>query len=180
MDLPVFKKGYGEATLLGLATKLRNTAYQFGTPRQLLFGDVIAAVLRKKLENSAWQALPSYSGLSQDKWLLALQKDSFIKELWPAQHLMGKANVLKGKSAIVQMPTSAGKTKATELILRSAFLADRVSLAIIIAPFRALCHEIKNSLVEAFHNEPTIVDELSDVLQTDFKITEFLGHQQIL
>lgn len=101
-----FKKGYGEATLLGLATKLRNTAYQFGTPRQLLFGDVIAAVLRKKLENSAWQALPSYSGLSQDKWLLALQKDSFIKELWPAQHLMGKANVLKGKSAIVQMPTS--------------------------------------------------------------------------
>ena len=144
-----FKKGYGEATLLGLATKLRNTAYQFGTPRQLLFGDVIAAVLRKKLENSAWQALPSYSGLSQDKWLLAL-------------------------------PTSAGKTKATELILRSAFLADRVSLAIIIAPFRALCHEIKNSLVEAFHNEPTIVDELSDVLQTDFKITEFLGHQQIL
>lgn len=175
-----FKKGYGEATLLGLATKLRNTAYQFGTPRQLLFGDVIAAVLRKKLENSAWQALPSYSGLSQDKWLLALQKDSFIKELWPAQHLMGKANVLKGKSAIVQMPTSAGKTKATELILRSAFLADRVSLAIIIAPFRALCHEIKNSLVEAFHNEPTIVDELSDVLQTDFKITEFLGHQQIL
>jgi POLQ-like helicase len=175
-----FKKGYGEATLLGLATKLRNTAYQFGTPRQLLFGDVIAAVLRKKLENSAWQALPSYSGLSQDKWLLALQKDSSIKELWPAQHLMGKANVLKGKSAIVQMPTSAGKTKATELILRSAFLADRVSLAIIIAPFRALCHEIKNSLVEAFHNEPTIVDELSDVLQTDFKITEFLGHQQIL
>lgn len=59
-------------------------------------------------------------------------------------------------------------------------MADRVSLAIIIAPFRALCHEIKNSLVEAFHNEPTIVDELSDVLQTDFKITEFLGHQQIL
>lgn len=42
-----FKKGYGEATLLGLATKLRNTAYQFGTPRQLLFGDVIAAVLKK-------------------------------------------------------------------------------------------------------------------------------------
>ena len=78
------------------------------------------------------------------------------------------------------MPTSAGKTKATELILRSAFLADRVSLAIIIAPFRALCHEIKNSLVEAFHNETTKVDELSDVLQTDFEIAEFLGHQQIL
>lgn len=178
--LQFFKDGNGEENLLDLATKLRDAVYEFGTPRQLLFGDVIAAVLRKKLENSAWKALPSYSGLPRDKWLHALQKDSFIKELWPAQHLLGQADVLKGESAIVQMPTSAGKTKATELILRSAFLAERVSLAIIIAPFRALCHEIKNSLVEAFHNEPTKVDELSDALQTDFEIAELLGHQQIL
>ncbi|HHV69250.1 MAG TPA: DEAD/DEAH box helicase [Ochrobactrum intermedium] len=178
--LQFFEDGNGEENLLDLATKLRTAVYEFGTPRQLLFGDVIAAVLRKKLENSAWKALPSYSGLPRDKWLHALQKDSFIKELWPAQHLLGKADVLKGESAIVQMPTSAGKTKATELILRSAFLAERVSLAIIIAPFRALCHEIKNSLVEAFHNEPTKVDELSDALQTDFEIAELLGHQQIL
>jgi superfamily II DNA/RNA helicase len=178
--LQFFEDGNGEENLLDLATKLRDAVYEFGTPRQLLLGDVIAAVLRKKLENSAWKALPSYSGLPRDKWLHALQKDSFIKELWPAQHLLGKADVLKGESAIVQMPTSAGKTKATELILRSAFLAERVSLAIIIAPFRALCHEIKNSLVEAFHNEPTKVDELSDALQTDFEIAELLGHQQIL
>lgn len=178
--LQFFEDGNGEENLLDLATKLRDAVYEFGTPRQLLFGDVIAAVLRKKLENSAWKSLPSYSGLPRDKWLHALQKDSFIKELWPAQHLLGKADVLKGESAIVQMPTSAGKTKATELILRSAFLAERVSLAIIIAPFRALCHEIKNSLVEAFHNEPTKVDELSDALQTDFEIAELLRHQQIL
>lgn len=178
--LQFFADGNGEENLLDLATKLRDAVYEFGTPRQLLFGDVIAAVLRKKLENSAWKALPSYSGLPRDKWLHALQKDSFIKELWPAQHLLGQADVLKGESAIVQMPTSAGKTKATELILRSAFLAERVSLAIIIAPFRALCHEIKNSLVEAFHNETTQVDELSDALQTDFEIAELLGHLQIL
>ena len=175
-----FGDGNGEDNLLDLATKLRDAVYELGTPRQLLFGDVIAAVLRKKVENSAWKALPSYSGLPRDKWLHALQKESFIKELWPAQHLLGQADVLKGESAIVQMPTSAGKTRATELILRSAFLAERVSLAIIIAPFRALCHEIKNSLVEAFHNEPTKVDELSDALQTDFEIAELLGHQQIL
>ncbi len=178
--LQFFEDGNGEEKLLDLAKKLREAVYKFGTPRQLLFGDVIAAILRKKLENSAWKALPLYSGLPRDKWLHALQKDSFIKELWPAQHLLGKADVLKGESAIVQMPTSAGKTKATELILRSAFLAERVSLAIIIAPFRALCHEIKNSLVEAFHNETTKVDELSDTLQTDFEIAQLLGHQQIL
>ncbi len=175
-----FKDGNGDDNLLDLATKLRDAVYEFGTPRQLLFGDVIAAVLRKKLENSTWKALPLYSELPRDKWLHALQKKSFIKELWPAQHLLGRAGVLRGKSAIVQMPTSAGKTKATELILRSAFLADRVSLAIIIAPFRALCHEIKNSLVEAFRNESTEINELSDALQTDFEIAEIPGHQQIL
>jgi len=115
--LQFFDDGSGEENLIDLATKLRDAVYEFGTPRQLLLGDVIAAVLRKKLENSTWKALPSYSGLPRDKWLYALQNDSFIKELWPAQHLLGKADVLKGKSAIVQMPTSAGKTKATELIL---------------------------------------------------------------
>lgn len=172
--------GTGEDKLLDLITVLRVSVYEYGTPRQLLLGDIAAALIRKKIINSCWNALPLYSGLSRDKWRPAIGKSSFIKELWPAQHLLGRADILKGKSAIVQMPTSAGKTKATELILRSAFLAGRVSLAIIIAPFRALCHEIKNSLVEAFHDEPTMVDELSDALQTDFEIAELLGHQQIL
>lgn len=173
-------EGNGEERLVDLARKLRTAVYDFGTPRQLLFGDVIGAVLRKKLDNSSWKALPLYSGLNRDKWLSVLQKETFIKEFWPAQHLLGEAGVLRGESAIVQMPTSAGKTKATELILRSAFLAGRVSLAIIIAPFRALCHEIKNSLAEAFLNETVRVDELSDTPQNDFEATEFLGHQQIL
>ena len=178
--LQFFKDGTGEENLIDLATKLKDAVYEFGTPRQLLFGDMIAAVLRKKLQNSSWKALPLYSGLPCDKWLHALQKGKFIKELWPAQHLLGKAGVFKGESAIVQMPTSAGKTKATELILRSALLAERVKLAIIIAPFRALCHEIKNSLVNAFRNETTKVDELTDALQTDFDPTELLKRQQVL
>lgn len=175
-----FNDGTGEDNLLDLAKKLRCAVYEFGTPRQLLFGDVIAAILRKKLYNSTWKALPSYSGLSIDLWQDILKKETFIKELWPAQHLLGEYGVFKGKSAIVQMPTSAGKTKAIEIILRSAFLANRTSLAIIIAPFRALCHEIKNSLVEAFYNEPFKVDEFSDVLQTDFEISELLRNKQII
>ncbi len=178
--LQFYKDGTGENNLLELANELRKLAYEAGTPRQLLFGDVITAVLRKKIQNSSWKSLPLYSDLPKSKWFYVLQKKSFIKELWPAQHLLGQANVLKGESAIVQMPTSAGKTKAIELIIRSGFLAERTTLAIIIAPFRALCHEIKSNLVSAFHNESTKIDELSDVLQTDFDIAELLGHQQIL
>jgi len=178
--LQFFENGTGEENLNDLATELRTTVYESGTPRHLLFGDIIATVLKEKLQNSTWKALPLYSGLPKYRWLDALQKESFIKELWPAQHLLGKADVLKGKSAIVQMPTSAGKTKATELVIRSAFLSERTLLAIIIAPFRALCHEIKNSLVSAFRNESVNVDELSDALQTDFEIGKLIGHKQIL
>ncbi|MCX5644032.1 MAG: DEAD/DEAH box helicase [Phycisphaerae bacterium] len=174
-----FKNGTGGDSLIDLGKTLRATVYECGTPRQLLFGDVIAAILRKKLHNSSWHALPLYSALPKSKWLPALQKESFIKELWPAQHLLGQADVLKGQSAIVQMPTSAGKTKATELVIRSAFLAERTSLAIIVAPFRSLCHEIKHSLIAAFHDESIKVDELSDVVQKDFVTDELLGHQQI-
>lgn len=119
--LKFFGNGTGEENLVDLATKLRAAVYASGTPRQLLFGDVIAAVLNRKLKNSSWKALPFYSGLSKDKWLNALQKDSFIKELWPAQHLIGQADVLKGESAIVQMPTSAGKPRRPSFYSEAPF-----------------------------------------------------------
>jgi hypothetical protein len=175
-----FTDGSGIDSLFNLTAELRKVTYEYGTPRQLLLGDVIAAIIKKKYLNSSWYALPLYSDLSQSQWLPVLQKDSFIKELWSAQHLLGQKGVLRGKSAVVQMPTSAGKTKATELIIRSAFLADRTSLAVIVAPFRALCHEIKNSLISAFLNESINVDELSDALQNDIDISELFNSRQIL
>lgn len=201
--LDFFEDGSGEEALTGLAQQLRSKVYDIGSPRQLLLGDIIAAILNKKIQNSCWTSLPKYSELSAEKWSSAIKKKTFIKELWPAQHLLGQKEVLKGKSAIVQMPTSAGKTKAIELILRSAFLADRVYLAVIVAPFRALCHEIKNNLTEAFRNEPVKIDEFSDVLQMDvltidpadippipdellkallanFDMADFEGHKQVI
>ena len=171
-----YKEASHEHELINSVVKLRNEVYINGTPRQLLLGDLIAAIVKKKLENSAWKNLPLYSGVSKEKWQPILQKNSFIKEFWPAQHLLGKAGILKGKSAVIQMPTSAGKTKSTELIIRSAFLSGRAT----VAPFRALCNEIKNTLADAFYNEPIKIDELSDTLQIDFKFSDLLGHQQIL
>lgn len=178
--LQFLKEGKEEENLLASAKKLRKIIYESGTPKHLLFCDIILSIIIKKIENSTWKTLPLYSALPYEVWFNTLQKETFIRELWPAQHLLGKSDIFKGQSAIIQMPTSAGKTKAIELILRSAFLAKRVTLAIIIAPFRALCHEIRDSLFEAFYNEHVHIDELSDILQTDFKITSFLGHQQVL
>jgi len=174
----LFKAFYREGSskeLLQLIDDLRKKVYADGTDEQLLIGDIIAAITRKKIENASIYILSGYTDIDLSNWKSALTKETFIREFWPAQHLLGKTGVLRGQSAIVQMPTSAGKTKSTELILRSAFLSNRTNLAIIIAPFRALCHEITDSLKEAFKDESIGVDILSDVLQSDFDFNDLLG-----
>jgi len=168
-----FNSGNGKDSLLRWIVSLRERVYNNGSARQLLFADVISAVVRKRIENSTWACLPRYTNLPIEQWREALRKRTFIRELWPAQHLLGMHGVFRGRSAIVQMPTSAGKTKATEIILRSAFASRRTSFAIIVAPFRALCHEIKNSLIGAFRGENINVNELPDVLQKDYLTLDF-------
>lgn len=176
-----YANGTGDVELFQSIQELRNVVYSTGTPRQLLFADIIGAITRKKYQNSTWFCLPLYSDLTVDQWREVLRKPSFsIKELWPAQHLLGQHGVFRGKSAIVQMPTSAGKTKATEIIIRSAFMSDRTSLAVIVAPFRALCHEIRESLIKGFRSESVFINELSDVLQPDYSVERFLGRKQVL
>jgi len=173
--------GTGDVELFQSIQELRDVVYSTGTPRQLLFADIIGAITRKKHQNSTWSCLPLYSDLTIDQWRDVLRKPSFsIKELWPAQHLLGQHGVFRGKSAIVQMPTSAGKTKATEIIIRSAFISGRTSLAVIVAPFRALCHEIRESLIKGFRSESIFINELSDVLQPDYSVERFLGRKQVL
>jgi POLQ-like helicase len=172
--------GRGEHELKKQLHKFRTSIYQQGTPRQLLFVDLVGALIHKRLANSTWATLPGYSNLSKERWENAIKKDTFIRELWPAQHRMGKQGVYRGKSAIIQMPTSAGKTKAIEIILRSAFIAERIKMAVIVAPFRALCHEIKNNLIKAFRGEKIFVNELSDTLQIDFSAERLLQENQVI
>lgn len=172
--------GEGDEKLFDECSKLRKTIYLNGSPRQLLLVDAIYSIVRKKHENSTWYSLPKYTNLQKDQWSVVLKKRGFIKELWPAQHLIGKADIYRGKSAVIQMPTSAGKTKSIELIIRSAFISERTKTAVIVAPFRALCHEIKNSLLTAFKDEPIVIDELTDVFQIDFDVEELLEDKRVI
>ena len=167
-----FLSGINQVELIQNLSKLREKLYFSGSPRQLLFIDILFAVIRKKIENASYTVLSSYSELPIEYWAKALKKKSFIKEFWPAQHYIGQQGALKGLSSVIQMPTSAGKTKAVELILRSSFLSGRTSLALIIAPFRALCHEIKAGLVQTFQGENIDIEEISDTLQMDFNLDE--------
>jgi len=171
--------GSGANNAIEQVNGLRSRAYRHGTSRELFFTDLIGAVLRKRLDNSTWTCLPRYSGIDISNWISTLQKPGFMREMWPAQRLLGEMGVLSGKSAIVQFPTSAGKTHAVEVILRSAFLSGRAKVAIVVAPFRALCHEISSKLIGNFAGEDTNVNEVSDVLQMDLlaEFAEFLGEE---
>lgn len=148
----------------------RSLCYLKGSPADLFFSDALCAVIHKRISNSTWVCLPEYSDLPIGEWMNTIQKETFIRELWPAQKLLGEKGVLKGKSAIVQMPTSAGKTRGAELFIRSAFLSKRVELVVVVAPYRSLCHEIGDSMKKAFFGEMVSIDELTDVLQYDYDI----------
>lgn len=163
-----------------LCDMLRETIYEIGTDREVLYADIVTAICAGKIKNSSRNQLPPTSDLPLAVWAPALLKPGFPIELWPAQRRICDAGLLKGESAVIQMPTSAGKTRATELIIRAAFLAHRTSLAIIVAPFRSLCHDIRSDLVRAFQGEDVLMDEVSDSYLMDFGIDQLLAQNSVL
>lgn len=159
---------------------LRNEVYEKGSDRELLFADIISSILLRKLENSSIICLPKYTQIPIEQWTNVITKPKFVQEFWPAQRLLGEQGILSGVSAVVQMPTSAGKTKSTELIIRSSFLSGRSDVAVIVAPFRALCREITTTFGRAFEGEDVNINELQDVLDisdSDDELIRFLTGQ---
>ncbi|UQF70659.1 DEAD/DEAH box helicase [Vagococcus lutrae] len=142
----------------------KNNIYNSGSPRELLLCDALLAIFVKKVNNSALNLLPQFSKISNDLWQDFLFEKNSIKELWPAQIRLGKSGFFDGKSGVIQMPTSSGKTTSIALIIRSSFLANRSNLAVIVAPFRALCKEISSDLSTYFKSDlNVVVNEFSDI-----------------
>ena len=152
--------------------ELRKYILEEASPHEFLILSLLAAIVVRRYQWSAWVMLPEFTGLTAESWAPFLSRQSSIKEFWPSQRALANAGVLRGESAVVQMPTSAGKTKATELIIRSAFRSSRTKTVIVVAPFRALCHEISNNLYEAFIDDTYIVNQLSDAFQRDYLKTQ--------
>lgn len=162
-----FEKGAAVSTLRGPVGALRAWSYESGTAHEVLLADILGAVAYKRFEWSAWTCLPEFTGLPLSTWAPYLSRANSVKEMWPSQRILGDAGLYKGISSVVQMPTSAGKTRATELILRAAFASGRTKIAIVVAPFRALCQEIAGDLQRAFLADGFEVNQLSDAMQAD-------------
>ncbi len=161
-------EGINESTLLQCIKELVRDSKENGNDRELLFASLIYAICKKKIEYSCWKNLPLFTNIKINKWKNIIQKKSFIKELWPSQLLLGQNEVFNGSSAVIQMPTSAGKTKSTEIIIRSAFMQGRTNIAVIVAPFRALCNEIKLDYLRAFYGEDDIeINSINDAFDEE-------------
>lgn len=131
------------------------------------YQDIFFAVTKKIIECSSIKTLPNMSDVSKFLWKTQIKKKYFPKVLWQAQRLIGDKGVYSGKSCIIQLPTGVGKTKSIELVIRSAFLANRASIVLIVAPLKALCNEILADIEKTFKSEAKI-NRISDAIQTDF------------
>ncbi len=144
--------------------KFRSYVYQLGNDREILFIDIILAILKKKIYNSCINLMPLYSGLDKNDWISTFKNNMVMKEMWSSQILLGKEGVFKGKSGVIQMPTSSGKTTSVALAVQAAFLSHRTSVVIVVAPFRALCKEIMFDMEKFFAFDENIsVTEFSDI-----------------
>ena len=56
-----YANGDDALQLLSAAGEVRQVAYEIGSPRQLLLADIVNAVVRRRIQNSAWHSLPTYS-----------------------------------------------------------------------------------------------------------------------
>ena len=173
-------RGKNKDKLERLIQDVLEIAYQTANSFDLLICDLASAVVKLKLSNSVWSVLSESSGVSLEKWKPVFESGNFIKELWPSQKILAKEGVFSGGSATIQMPTSAGKTKSTEIILRSYFFKNNTQSAVLVAPFRALCHEINDSLQECFADANIRVNECTDVFQKDYSEKEEKGNQIII
>lgn len=166
-DLRLFYK-LGNLPDIDNIKEFRKFVYLTGSSRELLLVDSLLSIYILKIRYSAKILLPIYTNIDKDIWWKVLSNNKFIRELWPAQRKLGEAGVFRGKSAVIQMPTSSGKTKSISIVIQSAFLSGRTKLAIIVAPFRALCREIRFDLEEDFKFDNSVyVNQMSDILSID-------------
>ncbi|MDN5343457.1 MAG: hypothetical protein PWP28_2337 [Oceanotoga sp.] len=142
----------------------RSYVYKIGNDREILFTDIILAILKKKIYNSCINLMPLYSGIDKNDWIPTFKNNTLMKEMWSSQILLGKEGIFKGKSGVIQMPTSSGKTTSVALAIQAAFLSHRTPIVIVVAPFRALCKEIMFDMESFFAFDKNIsVTEISDI-----------------
>ncbi|KID44784.1 DEAD-DEAH box helicase domain protein VrlS [Levilactobacillus brevis] len=148
--------------------KLTDSAYKDGIDENILAAECVSAVVLLKIKHSTLRIMSEVSGGTDDYWKQVIQDKKVERTLWASQRALGEHGVFSGRSAVVQMPTGAGKTASISLILRSALSKEKLRIAIIVAPFKSIRDEIYQKQVQNFQGESIQVNRLSTDLKMDF------------
>lgn len=173
-----FETGTSSNSIIEILRKIRHKVYNSTNIMDVSYIDFLFSVVLCAIEHSAWILLPKYSPVSLEYWAEYLKRPNSLKLLWPAQKVIIQSGILNGKDLVVPLPTGVGKTKSIEILLRSIFISNCSSIAVIIAPLRALCNEITTDLTTIF-SEEAIINQFSDTVQKDFDLNLISGKNYI-
>lgn len=159
-----------ESLLMPKLKKFADDMLKTNDSESAFFSLMLCAIHKKFLENSAVRNIPQWTNSSISDWNKYFNQRGAIRILWQAQKLLLENEILKGKNATIQLPTGVGKTRSIELIISAAFLLRGVSLAVVIAPLRALCNEIEKDLNNSLKGivEITAISDIFNDEELDF------------
>lgn len=117
---------------------------------------LLRLMLKDLGDASPWQVLPPYFGpdsadiLGQYVRLLAFSKRP-VTELWSSQRAaLPLALDRDNRGAVINLRTSAGKTRVAELAILQTLLDDPTARVFYLAPFRSLALEVEHTLATTF------------------------------
>lgn len=137
-------------------------------------------ITRLKISNSVLKKMPTFSNTNDFLWKHWLNEKKVFPLLWESQIKIGESGVYSGQSAVIQMPTGAGKTAAMSLIIRSALASNKLHLAIVVAPFKSIRDEIFHHLSNEFKNEEVSLNKISEELVVNLTEFTFIEKPSIL
>lgn len=155
------------------ASELALYALQSGTSADQFTAEMMRCIVRRVVRSATLAVVRKYWNGPISEWRKLARNPQFPKTLWPAQLEMCRSGVLNGKSMCVQVGTSAGKTRLISLAIFANYLRSGGRYSLVIAPFRALCDEIQQSLESFFRGISSInvVAAIDDLTFLEFDST---------
>ncbi|MDR3687258.1 MAG: DEAD/DEAH box helicase [Coriobacteriia bacterium] len=140
------------AAALRASRDAKRESLKSGDPSSYVASVMMASVLEALKRSSLWAFVDSdYTSAGHEAWAdycrAQLDAGRPLIDLWPSQQRAVEAGLLDGKSSLVlQMPTSAGKTRVAELAIWNDLKSDSSAKALYVAPFRALVGEVEQEI----------------------------------
>lgn len=133
------------------AQQLAQSALDANLAADFVSAKLLTKVIDRLGHISIWATLPGKTSAPIEGWqrYMAIQTEAKtpLVDLWPSQRQAIRKGLLDGASSLtLRMPTSAGKTKMTELAFANDLLSDAQRRCLYLAPFRALVSEVEGQL----------------------------------